>query len=95
MTHTDRSNAAPGEPYGGMYHLRTNAVKALDGLSGQTLSDRLLSALRQRDELRAAFVELLEVAEDMRSYVPDYFAEKWKHDEGLAVARAAFDEVKR
>lgn len=30
---------------------------------------------------------LLEAAEDMRPYVPDYFAKKWEHDEALARAR--------
>lgn len=37
----------------------------------------------------AALRDLLEVAEDMRPYVPDYFAKKWDHDAGLARARAA------
>jgi hypothetical protein len=29
------------------------------------------------------FDDLLDVAKDMRPYVPDYFAEKWKHDEQI------------
>jgi hypothetical protein len=36
----------------------------------------------------AAFQDLLEQAEDMRPYVPDYFAKKWHHDEALDRARA-------
>ncbi len=34
------------------------------------------------------FKALLEEAEDMRTYVDDYFAEKWGHDEALEKARA-------
>lgn len=39
--------------------------------------------------LREAFADLYEEALDMRSYVPDYFAEKWKHDEALERAKSA------
>jgi hypothetical protein len=41
------------------------------------------------DRLRAALVDLLEEARDMRSYVPEYFAKKWKHDEALERAAMA------
>jgi hypothetical protein len=35
--------------------------------------------------------QLFEAAEDMRSYVPDYFAEKWGHDEALRAARKVLE----
>ena len=41
-----------------------------------------------RDAYKAALADLLEEAQDMRSYVPEYFAKKWKHDEALDRARA-------
>lgn len=34
-----------------------------------------------------------EILHDMRSYVPDYFAQKWKHDEGIAKAEAALSRL--
>ena len=34
------------------------------------------------------FARLLEVANDMRPYVADFFAKKWEHDEALERARA-------
>lgn len=42
----------------------------------------------ERDALQEAFDDLLEVATDMRPYVPDYFAQKWHHDDDLEKARA-------
>jgi hypothetical protein len=45
----------------------------------------------ENERLRKAFAELLEGAQDMRSYVPDYFANKWRHDEALGAARKALE----
>jgi hypothetical protein len=41
----------------------------------------------ERDGYRKALQDLLCEAEDMRAYVPDYFAKKWHHDEALERAR--------
>lgn len=46
----------------------------------------------ENERLHAALRDLYEDAQDMRSYVPDYFAKKWKHDEALARAATALGE---
>ena len=62
-----------------------------DMLGPRTLDDFPARAACPEGEagLREALTDLLEVAEDMRAYVPEYFATKWEHDEGLARAREA------
>ena len=40
-------------------------------------------------DLLGALKEALEGMEDMRAYVPDYFATKWGHDDAIARARDA------
>lgn len=47
------------------------------------------SLVAENERLREAFAALLEEARDMRSYVPDYFAKKWHHDEALEAAQTA------
>jgi hypothetical protein len=61
-----------------------------NALKGSMIEPAELQAVTmERDMLRAALAELLEDARDMRSYVPDYFAEKWRHDEALERAARA------
>jgi hypothetical protein len=69
------------------------AVAALwpRGDQNDHLSTGVAAMRAENERLRTEFVELLDEAKDMRSYVPDYFAKKWKHDEALerAIAVAA------
>jgi hypothetical protein len=57
----------------------------------EALRARHEALLERVAKLERAYEELLDLAMDMRSYVPEYFAEKWKHDEGLSAAREALD----
>ena len=58
---------------------------------------RALAAEQERDRLRSELQELIDHAEDMRAYVPEYFQEKWGHKEAIVQARVALeqDEVGR
>lgn len=53
--------------------------------------ERSQRAEAEAARLRAELAAALELAEDMRAYVPDYFAEKWKHDEGMERLRSAVE----
>lgn len=46
---------------------------------------------RRYRRVRAALEDAIDGMEDMIVYVPDYFSEKWGHDEFLARARTALD----
>lgn len=66
-----------------------------------TQHKKLANAMRaegratEREKVRALFVDLLETAEDMLPYVPEYFREKWGHDDGVARARLWLAEEAR
>ena len=61
----------------------------LDTAPGGPREDECARLTLERDRYRDALADLPEGAEDMRTYVDRYFAEKWKHDDYLARARAA------
>lgn len=62
-------------------------LRLLAEQAGGDVRDLAAQALRYRDALG----ELLEEAVDMRSYVPEYFAKKWSHDDALDAARRVLD----
>lgn len=61
------------EPYGDMIYMRTAAVRALDGFSGQTISDRALEATARVARMRRALI-----------VVDDYLA---RHDPDINAGR--------
>lgn len=67
----------------------------LDTAPGGPREDECARLIAERDQYRDALADLLEGAEDMRTYVDRYFAEKWKHDDYLARARAALSREQK
>jgi hypothetical protein len=70
-------------------------MHALLGLRIAAIRSTIVSAEVVRADIHRgaveAFRDLLDEAKDMRAYVPEQFAKKWKHDEALERAQAWLD----
>ena len=52
------------------------------------MAEKVIAANARVTELEEALATLIEDAEDMRSYVPEIFQEKWGHKKAIDKARA-------
>ena len=74
-------------------YLRARAcVNACEGMEDP---EKEIAALRADNQMLVdALEEAIEGMEDMIGYVPDYFREKWKHDDCIKEAREALASVR-
>lgn len=54
-----------------------------------SLAQQTLDLAEDNRRLRKALADALEGMQDMRPYVPEYFAEKWNHDTYIERAKTA------
>jgi hypothetical protein len=67
--------------------------RALANLGAAQQRDRADAACVEVARLRAALADAVEGMEEMRGYVPSFFAQKWDHAGYVERARAALREV--